>query len=222
MNRIKSSIVAVALAATVLSAAQSASAAPSPAGPADTAASTGPSELGFGSPTGVTATRYSGKGGNAVVFTLKPGQDTLVIPIDVPPGGSLIKDSTGGMRLMVGGAMVGYIYQPWARDAAGRMLATSYSWNGRQLIQHVDLSGARFPVQADPHYTCSWTGCEVQFNKHETQVLAYGSTVASWVPWLTIAGRYMWVWAAIALAQGKCIKIRNALWVYIYSGGYCR
>jgi hypothetical protein len=181
-----------------------------------------PGELEFGNPVGVTTAHYTGKGGNAAVFTLKPGHSEVVIPTKVPSGGTLVQDGLGGFKLMVGGTMVGYLYQPWARDAAGKMLSTSYRWNGRQLIQHVSLDGAKFPVVADPHYTCSfWSGCQIQFNKHDTQTLAYGSSVASWFPWTMIAGRYLWVWAAIAMSQGKCIRIANVFWVYIYSGGYC-
>lgn len=208
--------VPIAVVATVLSSTDSASAVSS--------VQAGPRQLAFGTPAGVATTRYVDQGGNgnAAIFTItKPSQGNLVIPTGLLGGGSLRSAPDGGMQVMQGGVMVGYIYKPWARDAAGRMLPTNFTWNGKALVQHVDLKGARFPVKADPHYTCSWSGCEVQFNKHETQTVAYGSTVGSWVPWLTIAGRYLWVWAAIALSQGKCIKIRNALWVYIYSGGYC-
>ncbi|MFY1688070.1 hypothetical protein [Plantactinospora sp. WMMB782] len=39
---------------------------------------------------------------------------------------------------------------PWAVDATGKRLATSYSIDGEYLTQHITTAGAVFPVVADP------------------------------------------------------------------------
>lgn len=47
---------------------------------------------------------------------------------------------------------LGMIGAPWAVDAAGMSLPTSYEVQGSTLIQRVDTAGAIFPVVADPTY----------------------------------------------------------------------
>lgn len=42
---------------------------------------------------------------------------------------------------------------PWAKDAEGRDLATSYSIEGEAVVQTVDVADASFPVVADPTWT---------------------------------------------------------------------
>lgn len=42
---------------------------------------------------------------------------------------------------------------PWAIDASGRYLPTRYTLTGNELRQHVDFTGAVFPVVADPAWT---------------------------------------------------------------------
>jgi hypothetical protein len=46
--------------------------------------------------------------------------------------------------------VVALIDVPWAVDAKGVQLTTSYSVRGEYLTQHIDTSGAAFPVVADP------------------------------------------------------------------------
>jgi hypothetical protein len=46
--------------------------------------------------------------------------------------------------------MVAVIEAPWAVDAKGARLPTSYTIQGEHLTQHVDTAGATFPVIADP------------------------------------------------------------------------
>jgi hypothetical protein len=42
---------------------------------------------------------------------------------------------------------------PWAIDASGRYLPTSYTLAGNELRQHIDYTDAIFPVVADPAWT---------------------------------------------------------------------
>jgi hypothetical protein len=57
-------------------------------------------------------------------------------------GGMTVSDSTGNF--------VNTILAPWAKDANGKNLPTSYSVSGDVVTQHVDPKGAAFPVVADP------------------------------------------------------------------------
>ncbi len=66
---------------------------------------------------------------------------------------------------------------PWATDALGRDLPTSFSVNGSILTQSVDLSNAEFPVVADPTFACKPI-CNAYFNKAETRDIANGSSGA--------------------------------------------
>lgn len=53
----------------------------------------------------------------------------------------------------------GSLQLPWAQDAAGQNIPTSYSWYGSTLTQHVDLSSTtiEFPVLADPAWGYTYT-----------------------------------------------------------------
>jgi hypothetical protein len=68
-------------------------------------------------------------------------------------------DLADGMRLLAGtqgviieshGDVVGYIDAPWAVDATGASVPTSYQVRGDTLIQTVAHKGAAYPVVADP------------------------------------------------------------------------
>ncbi len=50
------------------------------------------------------------------------------------------------------GAVSGGIAAPWAIDADGRNIVTSYSLDGTTLVQTVDHDGAAYPVVADPYW----------------------------------------------------------------------
>ncbi|MDF2561441.1 MAG: hypothetical protein K0R99_2887 [Microbacterium sp.] len=54
-------------------------------------------------------------------------------------------------------ATFGVIKAPWAQDAAGNALETSFTLEGNTLTQHIDLDAAeQFPVIADPE--AEWMG----------------------------------------------------------------
>jgi hypothetical protein len=131
---------------------------------------------------------------------------------------------------------LGQFQPPWARDAHGKDLATSYtltdsSGSGYVLTQHVNTGGATFPVTADPHYTWGWITGTIYFNKQETTMAAVlGGGAGFWtqiVPgWGTLLGAYtstLATVAGIAVARHQCLKIKlPALVPETYSGGYCR
>jgi len=74
---------------------------------------------------------------------------------DVPDGTEFI-DLENGYRIQPpADASLGVIQNPWAKDANGKDLPTSYTWSGKTLTQHVDFSAAdvTFPVLIDPAWT---------------------------------------------------------------------
>ena len=81
-----------------------------------------------------------------------------------------VKDSSGNL--------VNFIQRPWAVDAAGQNLPTSYRVEGTTITQTVDLADAVFPVVADPSYGCGVGWCSVYFNRSETHDWATGGIAA--------------------------------------------
>ena len=69
-------------------------------------------------------------------------------PTVLPTGDTLLSDASHHY--------IGTLAAPWARDASGRSLPTTYSWSGSTLTQHVELEGARFPVLLDPLWLYSY------------------------------------------------------------------
>lgn len=75
--------------------------------------------------------------------------------VDVPAGGSLRDTGDGGIALLDGaGVPVGYMAAPWARDATGNTVQTSYLVSGNNVIQTVShrTPGVSYPVVADPYF----------------------------------------------------------------------
>lgn len=87
-------------------------------------------------------------------------------------GGYLLAHSAGGMS-----AAIGVVDAPWAIDAAGRSLPTSYRLQGTTLVQEIDTSEATFPVVADPSFSLGWdwsagTIAYWKYNRTETRAIA--------------------------------------------------
>lgn len=76
---------------------------------------------------------------------------------DVPEGTALVEDAAG-FSLETGDDILGTLLDPWAVDANGQPVATSYSWNDGVLTQHVDLSRSNiaYPVVADPAWSYAY------------------------------------------------------------------
>ncbi len=69
----------------------------------------------------------------------------------VPAGHTAKMLDDGSVRFYdAAGAVAGGIAMPWALDAEGAEIATSYSLEGTTLVQTVDHAGAVYPVVADP------------------------------------------------------------------------
>lgn len=167
----------------------------------------GQTEARFGLPAGVTGS-ISPEGGGT-------------------PGAVVLTDADG--RTAVLGA-------PWAKDANGVGLPTSYRIEGSTLVQTVDTDGAVFPVAADPKVVYSWfyTRKTVYFNKSETNRLAAGGAIArlvtAAVPGLNLVTAVLTGIALGAIVLGKCVAITGTNTTFVpgvavpfyYTGGYCR
>jgi hypothetical protein len=98
---------------------------------------------------GDTAVR-TGAGGAQVMRVLHAGGD-LAYRLELPPGVVGFARPDGGLDLVAQGRLVvGELAPPWAVDAAGKRLPTSYSLHGTELRQRVDTRDAVLPVVADP------------------------------------------------------------------------
>ncbi len=151
-------------------------------------------------------------------------------------GGALHPDSLGGVVLKdSAGKYVGRVSAPWAYDAAGRALHTSFAVQGDTIVQHVDTQGASFPIVIDPHFTFGIITGTVYFNKNETSDIAFvpgaldGLSAALPPPFDVLLGVYsiyLLAESSSAEASGKCVYIKTTGQVGSYSGsegdGYCQ
>jgi hypothetical protein len=127
-------------------------------------------------------------------FAIGSKTDTLTL---MDGGKVQVKDASGDV--------VNYLQTPWAHDANGKELQTSYSVQPRSNIvtQHVDTTGAAFPVTADPSTGCGIGWCSVYFNRAETKAIAAGGAAGTGalVAGCTLLGSPI-VGGACALAGG--------------------
>jgi len=111
------------------------------------------------------------KGGFAVLAVLEDGQSAATFSGLIPAGASLKATGDGGFRIIGSdGIETSAINAPWARDASGRNLPTSYSVDGANVIQTVDTQGATYPIVADPYLTFGWL---IYINYTKADVLRY-------------------------------------------------
>ena len=94
-------------------------------------------------------------------FTMgDPGAVTLKLEVS---GGVSVADASGGD--------VGYVAPPWAQDANGKAVPTSFTVDGNTLVQHVNHKGAAYPVVADPSFQgdCGYVTCTLRLNRAMTK-----------------------------------------------------
>ncbi len=114
--------------------------------------------------------------------------------------------------------VVAVIEAPWAFDAKGNAVATSYTVSGDVLTLEVDHDGSTtYPVLADPVFTWGYISGTVYFDRQETRNMAIAGAVPAAV--FALAGPWGWVlagytiemvaWAATALPrEGTCLKVK--------------
>ena len=158
-------------------------------------------------PDGVQVLTVLTKGDKARFHLENPSGTQLV---DTGPGFDVMADGPEGPVLLAS------IAAPWAVDALGRQLATSYSLHGNTLVQQVETKGAVYPIVADPSITRKWYGWQVRFNHNETRIMAIGSAgvaaIAAVLPpplnvYLAAVAGPAAVWAQWAQQYGNCIAV---------------
>ena len=102
--------------------------------------------------------------GSTRIMTVIPSaasSSTITYPMSLPAGASLLPDGQGGYDVVLNAnspvaQVIAQINAPWAKDANGKMLPTSYTVSGTTLTQTIKTAGATFPVVADPWITIGW------------------------------------------------------------------
>jgi len=137
------------------------------------------------------------------------------------PGKTLEKLADGSVvvRNSAFGAPLALIDQPWARDADGGAVATTFAVRGDTLTQEITTTvGTHFPVVADPRLRWAWYGASIDFTRKDTNLLSAGAggcaAVAALIPDATaskvvaVSCGLMAVWAGYASSEGKCVSVK--------------
>lgn len=94
--------------------------------------------------------------------------------VQAPAGSVLSPQADGGVNIVdAQGTVLGQVAAPWAKDAAGTDVKTSYRIDGDTLVQTVELTKeTQFPVVADPKLTY---GFGVYLNLWGWEANSYGA-----------------------------------------------
>jgi hypothetical protein len=143
-----------------------------------------------------------------------PTQFTFSMPL--PPGAHYRVNADGSADIVTTkGLVIGTLAKPWARDADGNSVPTHYTLKGNTVVQTIAHQGAVYPVVADPSVSWHWWGYQVQFTKHETQVIGWGISAVGayfgWTGWAAVAALAAAPLASWATSHGYCLAI-NWYW----------
>jgi len=128
-------------------------------------------------------------GGARTLVTLKDAaaSDEYRFDLDFPAETALLPDGRGGYLITKtadqGTTVLGSIDAPWAKDANGEAVPTTYRLEGGALVQKVETTtDTAFPVVADPKVSFGWN-MYLKFNKNEVKALnnkvQYADTAAA-------------------------------------------
>ncbi len=97
----------------------------------------------FGASVRVAAVLQSPRAGSSIPYSL-----------DLPKGAHLTTRDDGGIFILgADGSLLGGVATPWARDAKGQSVATSYAVRGTTLVQTIEPSSTSvYPIVADPYF----------------------------------------------------------------------
>ncbi|VXC31896.1 hypothetical protein MICRO8M_90082 [Microbacterium sp. 8M] len=127
------------------------------------------------------------------------------------PGTTLRLNDDGTVTVLnANGQFVNYLSAPWARDANNRDLPTSYSVEGNNITQHIDTTGAAFPVVADPSSECGVGWCSAYFNRTETKQIAAGGPLAATLISGACVAINPWAGLGCAIATGGVVGMAIA------------
>jgi hypothetical protein len=121
-----------------------------------TPAKVGSISIGAGRSAGKALVSYTqtldAKSARVLAVVEDASQSVVTYPVSLPAG-TAVKSNADGSMIVVSGKDLfpqAVIEQPWAIDANGKALLTSYSFADGALTQKVDTAGAVFPVVVDP------------------------------------------------------------------------
>jgi len=138
--------------------------------------------------------------------------DSYSYEIGLADGGDLALTDLGSVAILDDQQdLAYYVDVPWARDANGRDVPTSYSVADGTLTQYVDLSNPSiaFPVVADPQLVSWPAGTGVRFNQAETKSIGDNSDLAGAAA--TLCGLIGSAPGAVACGLGASVVIRTKL-----------
>lgn len=95
--------------------------------------------------------------------------------IEAEGGSTLVLDPSGAVEIRDGmGEPVGRVDAPWAIDASGAAVPTSFRIDGDTLVQTIAHAGAVYPVIADPavQHDCGILTCTLRFDRSRTKWIA--------------------------------------------------
>lgn len=128
--------------------------------------------------------------------------------LDVPASATLELLDDGAVAIWDGGEWLGGVAAPWATDAAGRPVPTSYRLEGTAVVQTVDIpADATFPVVADP-----WLG-NALYSKISVTVKSNGR-------WVVNAAPSAWgsFWNGMGTWDAHIAEVKNRVGSTRYNG----
>ena len=164
-----------------------------------------------------------------VVLGSRESPTSFAFPVSGDAGSSLVQNDDGSVTLLglvatpdgtVAQVVQGEFAPPWAIDAEGNSVQTSYEVRDMELVQrlHPDEHTV-FPVTADPTFATGWTGFFVHWKKAEVKWMAGASlvTLGGIVGFLCggplCAGVVAGIWYGLN-------SVSNATVEYLYDRGY--
>jgi len=125
-------------------------------------------------------TEATAKGGVQVITISQNAKTARKIRFTttIPDGTGWVPQSNGQIYLMPKGGgqpdPIMVLAAPWAVDANGVSLPTSYTVKGKTIIQTIDTKGAAFPIVSDPDWwwwTATIAGCTIAVGTFLTGIL---------------------------------------------------
>ncbi|WP_460808129.1 hypothetical protein [Micromonospora zhanjiangensis] len=118
----------------------------------------------------------SADGGAQILAVMRTASaaNTQRYNVELPPGTHMEAFGKAFNLVEADGKIVGQIAAPWAKDATGRELSTSYRLEGATLIQSTDTTNATYPVVVDPKITY---GVGIYLNMWGSEAKAYAIAI---------------------------------------------
>lgn len=153
-------------------------------------------------------------GGIRIVLNIEKTADkfyTYDFPVEAESGTKYIMNGQGTKLVTSDGKVIVSVITPWATDSNKKSLKTWYTVenNGAILRQHVDLSGAKFPVLADP----TWCGNVVNSVKWVYRGDEHGNTLSIDPTWCgRILANATSIWTLTGPMYAASYWTVNAVW----------